>query len=456
VRGNGLPPQLLTIGLSHHTAPLGVRERFVCEGAAAAGLMEGVAAHGGSEVVLLSTCNRTELYLATADAAASERLVTAVLAAHAGLPEPEARRYLYVRHDLDAVRHLFRVAAGLDSLVVGEAQIQGQVRLALEQSAGAPARFSGPVLGRLFDTALCTGGRVRAETGLGRGAASVPSAAVELARKIFGRLRGRRVLVVGAGEMSELALQCLQNEGVEHVVVASRTLERARSVTERAGGTAATVERLPELLAEADILLTATTAPHPVVRRSALEPAIAGRREPLLVLDIALPRDVEPDVAELDNVFLYDLDDLRVVVESNLDRRRSEIADAERIVAESVADFDRWRRARGVAPVIRAMRGRAERVRRAEVERALRSLQHLGPEDRAAVEALTRQILAKLLHPPTARLREAAELGREAEIAALTRYLFRLEEEDAADGSPDLPASDAAAETSLARADEQT
>jgi glutamyl-tRNA reductase len=235
--------------------------------------------------------------------------------------------------------------------------------------------------------------------------------------------------VLGAGEMSELALRCMLDEGVEHVVVASRTIERARDMTDRLGGVAADVSHLPELLRDADILLSATSAPHVVVTRSLLAPVMAGRREPLLVLDIALPRDVEAAVGDLDNIFLYDLDDLQVVVESNLDRRRSEIAAAERIVSESVSDFDRWCRARGVAPVIRDLRGRAEQVRRSEVERALRSLQHLGPEDRAAVETLTRQILAKVLHSPTARLREAAENGRDAEVAALTRYLFGLEDD---------------------------
>jgi glutamyl-tRNA reductase len=421
--------ELAVVGLSHHTAPLEVREHFVCDAARSAKLSSELAAHG--HALLLSTCNRTELYLATLagdDAVAAARRV---LAEQAEYEEAAASHYLYVRRDRDAVRHLLRVAAGLDSLVVGEAQIQGQVRAAHEQAARQAAQRDpmAAVLGRLFECALGVGGRVRAETKLGAGAASVPSAAVELARKIFGSLGGRRAAVVGSGEMSGLALRCLAAEGVEESVVLGRTPDRTERLAERAGAVAARLDELPALLATCDIILTATASPATVLHVEDVRPALAGRRGPLLLVDIALPRDVDAAVGELPGVFLYDLDDLRAVVESTLDRRRDEIAEAERIVDEGVADFWSWYRGRVAVPVIRELRGRAERVRRRELERAFRSLSHLPEDDREAVANLTRQLLAKLLHLPTERLREAAVAGRDDEIVAVARYLFALDDD---------------------------
>lgn len=409
------------VGFNHRTAPVELRERLAWRDHEVAGVVEDIVARGGSGAVLLSTCNRVEFYVAdpTAEALrrvwerAGERLGTA----------PQA--YGYCKADREAVRHLFRVAAGLDSLVLGESQIQGQVRRALELSRPR----AGMVLERLFQLALRAGGRVRAETTLGSGAASVPSASVDLARKIFGALEGRRAMVLGTGEMAELALACLADEGVRCVLVAHRHVERAREMAERLGARAIGFDDAWPLFSEVDIVICSTAAPHAVVTRERVGEAVARRHgRPLCLLDIAVPRDVAPDVGELEAVFLYDIDDLQGVVEWSLASREFEVGDAERIVAEEVGAFWEWYRGRRMVDAIRALREHLEAVRRAEVERALRKFRHLDPGDRERIEYLTKVLLNKFLHGPTTRLRHAAGNGREEAIAEAVRYLFGLGE----------------------------
>jgi glutamyl-tRNA reductase len=418
------------VGISHRTAPLEVRERFVVDAQASAAALRRLATIGCTEAVLLSTCNRTELYIRAQGAQLDAGVIGArFLSDHAGMPESDADRYLYTLHDDAAVEHLFRVVASLDSMILGEAQIQGQVRTAYELAVGTNDGdfVVGPVLARLFETALRVGARVRSETKLGSGAASVPSASIELARKIFGRLDGRRALVLGAGQMSELTMECLRAAGVHDIMVANRTAARAEEVSRRLSTRPVTFADVPALLREVDIVAAATAAPHAVITRALAEKALGeGRRTPLLILDIALPRDVEREVGSLPNVFLYDIDDLSQVIEGNLERRRSEIALAEHIIRDGTREFRAWYRGRNVVPLIRELRGRAEDVRSAETERALRALTHLSPADRAAVENLTRQLLNKVLHSPTTRLREAVAEGRGSEITDAARYLFGL------------------------------
>lgn len=424
---------LAVVGISHRTAPLEIRERFVVDMAASAAALHRLAAAGCTEAVLLSTCNRTELYMrAPAEQPDASSIGARFLADQAGMSEIEADRYLYTLHGRNAAQHLFRVVASLDSMIIGEAQIQGQVKTAYEHAVRTTNGdfVVGPVLARLFETALRVGGRVRSETKLGAGAASVPSAAIELARKIFGALDGRTALVLGAGEMAELTMECLRGEGVRDIAVANRTHARAVDIARRLNARAVAFEELPALMGHVDIVASATAAPHAVITRSLVGDALAvGRRSPLLILDIALPRDVEREVGELPNVFLYDIDDLSQVVEGNLERRRSEIAVAEQIIEAGLNDFWGWYRGRNVVPLIRQLRGRAEAVREFETSRALHALRHLPPEDRAVVENLTRQLLNKVLHSPTSRLREAAAVGRDGDVAAVARYLFGLENE---------------------------
>lgn len=418
------------VGASHRTAPIELRERLAYGRAEVPPALADLAAGTGAEAVLLTTCNRTEFYLSGADDAGVEHAIEA-LSHRIGIDPADAARWLYVRRDREAATHLFRVAAGLDSMIVGEPQIQGQVKeayAAARQVAGHTGPIVGPALNRLFQSALNVGGRVRSETRLGIGAASVPSAAVELSKKIFGSLRGRRALVLGAGEMSEVTLECLQGEGVRTAVVANRTYERARELTEKWGGSAIHWEEFGTALPQVDIVICSTAAPHPVLTLERFRAALPrGPRKPLCIIDIAIPRDVETAVGDQENVFLYNVDDLQQIVDDSLDRRRAELPAAERIVAEGVEDFWSWYASLAVVPTIRALRDHGERVRQHETERALARLSHLSNDDRAAVDALTRQILNKLLHAPTTRLREAAGNGRGTGVLDTVRYLFELE-----------------------------
>jgi glutamyl-tRNA reductase len=314
-------------------------------------------------------------------------------------------------------------------MILGEPQIQGQVRSAYEAACAAVngSRRVGPVLSRLFETALSVGGRVRSQTALGTGAASVPSAAVDLSRKIFGSLKGKTAAVLGTGEMSQVALECLLGEGVTEATVVSRTNERAQGMAKAVGALASGHENLPALLKSVDIIVTATAAPHAILTYEAARAALPrGRRRPLLIVDIALPRDVEPAVGEIGNVFLYNLDDLQQVVDSTIERRKGELPVAESIVTEAARDFWQWYRGLDVVPLIRELRQNAETIRQQELERALRNLRHLSSEDAAAIDALTKQILNKVLHTPTVRLKEAAREPAEPSALRTMRYLLGL------------------------------
>lgn len=435
---------LAVVGLSHHSAPVEVRERFAFsqeEGVTA--LVELTSRGLAREAVVLSTCNRTEFYLRLPESGGGPEAVVELLSAQAGLSPAQVTEYVYSHRDKRAVGHLFRVVTSLDSMILGEAQIQGQVRAAYEQAAAVdsvPAPV-GPVLSRLFQAALRVGGRARSETALGIGAASIPSAAIELAKKVFGSLRGRSALVLGAGEMSQLALECLAAEGVRKLVVANRTQARAQELASRFGGQAIGYDELPAILPTLDIVAAATSAPHPVLTRDLVRRAMpAGPRNPWLILDIAIPRDVEPSIGEIENVFLYDIDDLRQIVDSNLERRRAEVPVVERIVAEEAQEFWEWYTSLDVVPLIKELRGRAEDLRRAELEKALRKLQHLDPDDRELVDQLTRALLNKILHRPTVRLREAAIHGNGGAVARATRYLFELDSTTDINGTGDREA----------------
>lgn len=414
---------ITVLGVNHRTAPLEVRERFAHTPTEVPPALARVLQAGASGGVLLSTCNRTEFYLAEAsDRAPGE--VWRLLAER--IEGREARDYGYVRHDRDAVRHLYRVSAGLDSMILGEAQIQGQVREAWEQSRA----LAGPVLHRLFQTALLVGSRVRSETVLGAGNASAPSAAVAVAGKIFGDLRGTAALILGAGDVAELAATCLTAEGVGVTLGANRSYERARAIAERvgAGSRAVSLEEAWPHFADADIVLCSTGAPHAVVTWERVAPAIGARRgRPLCILDLAVPRDVDPAVGQLENVFLYHLDDLQAVAQQAASARREEIPKAEGIVDQEVEHFLAWFHGLGVVPVIKEFRGRLDAVREAELQRALRRLGHLTPADRAQVEQFSHALMNKFLHHPTVTLKQAAEAGHGFGLLEALRTLFGLE-----------------------------
>ncbi|MSR37114.1 MAG: glutamyl-tRNA reductase [Gemmatimonadetes bacterium] len=416
---------LALVGLSHRTAPVEVRERLAFPGEEARRALDAFRRAGLEEAVLLVTCNRTELYLNPESESTLDQ-VEAMLAQSAG-PMPSALgRYLYRRTGADVPLHLFRVAAGLDSMVLGEAEVQGQVKAAYQRSAGTDPPMTGAVLNRLFQTALSVGGRVRSETSLGEGTASVASVAVELARKIFGDLRGRRILVVGAGETAERVVAALGREGVEGVIVSNRTYERARDLATRLGGRAVRLDEITGALAECDIVLTSTSAPHPLITRSTIAEARAGSlTRPLLMIDIAIPRDVEPEVGGLPDVFLYNVDDLQKILDETLDKRRTAAVAAESLVVGEADAFGAWQRSLEAVPAIRELRERGERIRASEMARLLERMPHLSASDREALEAFSRRLLNQFLHEPTARLREAAEEGRADELEAIRFLLGR-------------------------------
>jgi len=416
---------IAVVGVNHRTAPLEVRERFAHAPREVPAALERVLSAGAGGGVLLSTCNRTEFYLAE-PGDATPATVWAILTERLGEGR-SASEYGYLVRDRDAVRHLYRVSAGLDSMILGEPQIQGQVREAWETSRSQ----AGPVLHRLFQSALLVGARVRSETALAAGAASAPSAAVALAGKIFSRLAGRVALVLGAGDMAELAASCLVSEGVRVTLVANRTYERARAVAEELGARALTLDEAWEHFASADIVLTSTAAPHAVVTWERVAPAIARRGgRPLCILHLAVPRDVEPAVGQLENVFLYDIDDLQAVAAHAAADRHQEVPAAERIVTDEVDRFWAWYGGLAAVPVLKEFRGRLDDMRAAELERALKRLAHLSPEDRAQVEQFSHALLNKFLHHPTIALKQAAQAGRGYGLLESLKKLFGLERHD--------------------------
>ena len=415
---------LLLVGISHRTAPVELRERvdFAARGlpAALAALKERQSTH---EAIVVSTCNRAEIYAACDEPAGARADLAAFISTFHDVPQNLVTEHLYDRTDLDAARHLFRVAAGLESLVVGEPQILGQVKGA--HAAAAAAQTTGPVLNRLFHASFVVGKRVRTETALGSGAVSVSYAAVSLARKIFGELAGRTVVVIGAGEMGKLTAMHMKSQGVQHVTIVSRTMAHAARTAEAIGGaSAAPWDELDSVLRASDIVISATGAASPILTKAHVESVMRTRRNrPLFVIDIALPRDVEPAAGEIEQVFLYNIDDLQATIRENLQRRAGEVARADVIVSEEADKFHAWFRSRGAVPTIVALRQRFEAIRRSELERLESKLASLPPDGRARVEEVTRLIIEKLLLTPTEQLKSAAD---DESVAALSEALTRL------------------------------
>ncbi|HET7647045.1 MAG TPA: glutamyl-tRNA reductase [Gaiellaceae bacterium] len=394
---------LSLVGLSHHVAPVELRERVTLDLAAAAGVARGL-----GDAVCLSTCNRTELYLWEV----GEERAAATLEELAGEPLDGV---LYRLQEDAAALHLFRVAAGLDSLVPGEGEILGQVRDAYE------AVTPGPVLDRVFRQALGVGKRVRTETAIGESPASVSSAAAALAAQVFGDLRGRSVLLVGAGRIGELAASNLVSRGAQIAYVANRTEESAHALAQRFGGTALRLDELASRLAEVDVVVSSTSSPEPVLRAADVP---ARRRAPLFFIDIAVPRDLDPAIGSLGGCFLYDIDDLEAVVAETLAGRRAEAERAEQLVAEEAERFRSWRASLDVVPAIASLRARAEEIRAAELAKV-----RVSDDERRTLESVTQQILNKLLHLPTVRMKEAAVSADGAVYADAVKHLFGLDEE---------------------------
>jgi len=411
---------LTLVGVSHHRAPIELRELVALDLEACRALAQQLAERLGGEAIVLSTCNRTELYLAREEDAEEEAVAAVTELADDRAADLGAA--LYRLRDQGAALHLFRVAAGLDSLVPGEGEILGQVRSAFE--AGAP----GPLLDHLFRHALHTGRRVRVETAIGESPASVPSAAAALAQQVFGELQGRSVLLLGAGKMSESTARNLVSRGAEIAVVANRTLAHGEDLARKLGAQALSLDAVAAELEHADVVVSATSAAGLVLSQETVAHALRVRKgRPLLLVDLAVPRDLDPAINGLEGCFLYDVDDLKAVVEETLSGRRGEAARAERLVAEEAERFRDWHAALDIVPTIASLRALAEEIRDSELARAGG---RLSERERRNVESVTSQILAKLLHLPTIRMKEAAAAADGVVYADVVRHLFGLEEEE--------------------------
>jgi glutamyl-tRNA reductase len=396
---------LLLVGLSHHVAPVELRERVTLELDDAAALARRL-----GDAVCLSTCNRTELYCAGVEEADAVHVLEE-------LAGERLDGVLYRLHEDAAALHLFRVAAGLDSLVPGEGEILGQVRDAYESAE------PGPLLDRVFRQALAVGKRVRSETAIGESPASVSSAAAALAAQVFGDLRDRRVLLVGAGRIGELAAGNLSSRGARIAYVANRTVETARELAHRFGGDALSLDDLPSRLGDVDVVVSSTSAPEPVLHAHDVP---AKHRVPLFFIDIAVPRDIDPAIAQLGGCFLYDIDDLEAVVAETLAGRRAEAERAEQLVGEEAERFRAWRASLDVVPTLASLRARAEEIRSAELAKVEG---RVSDEARRTLDSVTAQIVNKLLHLPTVRMKEAAVSPDGATYAETVRHLFGLEDE---------------------------
>jgi glutamyl-tRNA reductase len=429
--------RLLVLGVSHHTAPIELRERIAFAapdlGDAATALAQEPAI---GEAVLLSTCNRTELYATCTSLEDGHDALAGFLARARTVPADALRAHVYTRTEADAARHLFRVAAGLDSLVVGEPQILGQVKQAYASAADHHA--TGPLLNRLFHTAFTAGKRVRTETELAEGAVSISYAALGLARKICGDLRHSSVLVIGAGEMAELTARHFAAQQPKRIVVCSRTAAHAEALAAEVGGTVLPWAELDSALGQADVVVTATGATTPILTRPRLQGALRPRRgRPLFLIDIAVPRDVDPAVAADDDVFLYNIDDLQSVVNESLSRRSSETTRAETIVNQEVEKFMAWARSRTAMPTVVALRQRFEAIRRAELDRLQPKIAGLPPEARARVDEITRLIIEKLLITPTEQLKALPDQQLQSSYADALSHLFALASPDEKPGETD-------------------
>jgi glutamyl-tRNA reductase len=419
--------EILALGVSHKTAPLELRERLALPEGRAVGLLgELTDSEHVHEAGAISTCNRTELYLVATDPVEAESHALSLLAREAGIQPTELAGRLYSQRGADAARHLYRVTAGLDSMILGEAEVQGQVKRAYELALVEGA--TGPILNRLFRGAIAAGKRARSETGVSERGLSLPSVSVELARRTLGDLANRSVLLVGAGETAELTARALAARGVETVFVANRHHNRAIGLAQRFGGRAVRIDELPARMEDADIVVSSTNSPHHLIERDDLELVMEARDgRPLLLVDLAVPRDIEPGCREVEGVSLHDVDDVQAIADRNASGREAEARRAERLLDSEVARFERWLGSLEVIPTVAALRRRAEEV----VERVLAEnesrWESLSEADRERLAVMARAIANRLLHEPTLQLKRSGEdEDAYARVHAL-RELFGLD-----------------------------
>jgi glutamyl-tRNA reductase len=418
---------VIVVGLNHKTAPLEVRERVAFSPTAMEKPLHGmVALPTITEGIIVSTCNRVELYATSRDAEAGTIQLSRFLADYHGIPLKELDPHLYRLQGEEALRHVFRVASSLDSMVIGEPQILGQIKAAY----GYAAEFKtvGLILNRFLHKAFSAAKRVRTETNIAGNAVSVSFAAVELARKIFGNLNDKTVLLIGAGEMCELAARHFLNNGVSSVMVTNRTFERAKKLAEEFQGRAILFDNFPDHLMQVDIVLTSTGATNFILSHKKVEEVIRRRKyKPMFFIDIAVPRDIDPRVNDIDNAYLYDVDDLQGVVQSNLKERQKEARKAEGIIDQEIGQFHKWLSSLEVVPTVVSLRNKLEEIRRGELEKTFSNLKGLGMREQKAIEALTTAIVNKILHQPTTILKQTKNSASGNNYVDAVRVLFNLE-----------------------------
>lgn len=414
--------EILAFGLNHRTAPVSVREQAAFTPERLGDALADLRVHGGAhEAAIVSTCNRTEVYCRLVHATAPNAIKWFAGFHRLHLADIEPHLYLYP--GAEAVKHVFRVASGLDSMVLGEPQILGQMKTAFAEAHKAGA--TGKILNRLFQQTFSVAKRVRTDTAIGASAVSVAFAAVALARRIFANLNERCVLLIGAGETIELAARHLREAGVGRMIVANRTVERAQGLAHEFAAEAITLADMPERLREADIVISSTASQLPILGKGAVERALRARRHrPMFLVDLAVPRDIEPEVGGLSDVYLYTVDDLQGVIEANRQTRIEAAAEAEKIIDVQVTDFMRWIQSLDAVPTIRALRQRADMLRDEELVRARERIAH-GEDPHAVMERLARDLANKLTHAPSAALKQA-DVDGNAELARVVRRLFDL------------------------------
>jgi glutamyl-tRNA reductase len=419
--------ELLAIGVSHKTAPVEVRERLALPEARAAEFLRDLrGAADVHEAVAISTCNRTELYLVVGEPVEAESTVLAMLASQAAIRPTGLAQAIYSHRNCDAARHLYRVTAGLESMVVGENEIQGQVKRAYETAQRRES--TGPLTNRLFKAALATGKRVRSETGISERQLSLPGVAVALAREQLGELTGRQVVIVGTGETSELTARALADSGGRTVFVATRRRDRALSLARRYNGTTVGFDDLPDALIETDIVVAATASPHLLLEADDLSQVMRSREHrALLLIDLAVPRDIDSDCAGIDGVSLYDIDDLQAVIARNRKVRQAEARKAEGIIEEEIQHFAAWLGSLEILPTLSALRVHAAEIADQVIAENAGKWESASPRDLERVEALARAVVNRLLHDPTVRMKELRDERVHARMA-LVRDLFGLEE----------------------------
>lgn len=427
---------IILVGLNHRTAPVEIREKLALDSCEPADVYADLNHSSFVERIYLSTCNRVEVLVTAESAEEAAGEIKHFLGMSHGLKPEQFESMLYMYKDKEAVRHIFRVASSLDSMVLGEPQILGQLKQSYRQAVENSS--TGAILNKLIHKSFTTAKRVRTETGIASHAVSISYAAVELARKIFGELRDKKILLVGAGEMAELAAEHLLNHGASEVIVANRTLERAISLSQRWNGRAASLEEIPALLSEVDIVISSTGATDIVIRSDTVKSVLKPRKHrPLFFMDIAVPRDIDPNVNRLSNVYLYDIDDLQGVVDENRAARGEEAVRAERIIEEETIGFLAWLETLDTFPTIVSLKEKAENIRQAELKKTLGKIGSADPEQVEALERMTRAITNKLLHDPILFIKGAGRHGRKDFNLDMARRVFGLDDNNRGNDSLD-------------------